>query len=105
MPISGISQGLGIGGGASATISGAPSGGGGGGFPQRLEPLMAMTTGTGATADSMAFDGTANTGIPRFTMSCWVNHSTTQDGVILEFLAVTYRKGDLYTGTPTQATG
>lgn len=27
MPISGISQGLGIGGGATATISGAPSGG------------------------------------------------------------------------------
>lgn len=31
MPISGISQGLGIGGGATATISGAPGGGGGGG--------------------------------------------------------------------------
>lgn len=30
MPISGISQGLGIGGGATATISGAPGGGGGG---------------------------------------------------------------------------
>jgi hypothetical protein len=31
MPISAISQGLGIGGGASATSSGAPGGGGGGG--------------------------------------------------------------------------
>jgi hypothetical protein len=31
MPISGISQGLGIGGGTSATSSGAPGGGGGGG--------------------------------------------------------------------------
>ena len=29
MPISGISQGLGLGGGAAATISGAPGGGGG----------------------------------------------------------------------------
>jgi len=32
MPISGISQGLGIGGGATATISGSPGGGGASGF-------------------------------------------------------------------------
>lgn len=32
MPIAGISQGLGLGGGTTATISGAPSGGATGGF-------------------------------------------------------------------------
>ena len=32
MPIAGIAQGLGLGGGATATISGAPSGGASGGF-------------------------------------------------------------------------
>jgi hypothetical protein len=88
-----ISLGLGLGGGKSATSNGAP---GGGGFSNALS--LSYDTGTGANADSMAFDGTANTGIARFTMSCWVNHSATQDGIIFGVFGSSIQEGPFIYG-------
>ena len=67
MPISGISQGLGIGGGASATISGSPSGGGGTPFAN-ADSLNLDGTDTYATLDSTI------TLTGAYSISAWINY-------------------------------
>lgn len=56
MPIAGISQGLGLGGGATATISGAPGGGGSSGFNIDVRDTQAnILTRTGDATGVIAY--------------------------------------------------
>ena len=74
MPISGISQGLGIGGGATATISGAP-GGGAPFIPNARSLLFDGANDYMTTASEITFDD-------EFTFSFWIKPVSGNEGFI-----------------------